>query len=98
MPIEEARRTVENDFNLGEDDKLIKMRCMWGIESIANHDESQWDSSMYGTIVWDEAFNLAPEANQQRLLDICTALRANELLHNDELSCFMETFKGKNQQ
>ena len=95
VPIEQARRTVEDDFNLGEDDKLIKMRLMWGLESISNHDESDWDSSKYGTLVWDEDFNLAPQANQQRILDICTAIRENELLLNNELDCFMETFRGK---
>ena len=63
VPIEQARRTVETTLfhNLGEDDKLIKMRLMWGLESISNHDESDWDSSKYGTLVWDEDFNLAPQ-------------------------------------
>ena len=94
--VEFARRRAENDFNVGEAGNVIEMRLMWGIAGIHGRDKAKWDSSEFGSIILDSSFDLAPEANQQRLLELCTALRARTdlLLTPEGLECFMEAFKG----
>ena len=69
------------------------MYFIWGASGIDTSTSKRWDPLEFGDLIWDEEFNLAPEANQQRILDICTDLHSSPLVLNEQVTCFMEDFK-----
>ena len=81
-----------NGFHSALDTGKIEVSFIWGIKSIDKSGVGRWDSSNLGKLIYDDTFNLAPVANQQRILDICTDLRNSDLVDNRVVTCWLEDF------
>lgn len=46
-----------------------------------------------GKLVWDTDFDITQTASQNRMIAICSDLRASNLVLNGEVDCWMENFK-----
>ena len=88
-----ALNTLNDDFNQGEDDLVVKVKFIWGASHVDRSSAAKWDPSEFGSIVWDENLNLAPSANQERIRTICSDLRASSLVKDSKVTCFMDDFK-----
>ncbi len=66
---------------------------MWGLQDIDKEGVGKWNPEEIGTIVWDDNFDLAPEANQQYLYDFCLGLRSQEFVSDGDVTCWIESFK-----
>ncbi len=66
---------VTEEFNTGEQSANIQVFMYWGVSGLDKSGVGVWNNTDLGEIEWDVNFNLAPEANQQALLDMCSDLR-----------------------
>lgn len=66
--------TVETHYPSGG---LIELNIdiFWGVKDIDREEVSKWDPAYVGEVIWDDSFDLSPEANQQSLLDLCADLK-----------------------
>ena len=83
---------VREDFNQGENDQVILVNLLWGVSGVDRSGTDRWDAADIGKLIWDDDFDLTPEANQQRVIDICSDLRSNSLVRNSIVKCWVEDF------
>lgn len=62
--------SLRNDFHTGEDDDVIKVSIIWGVDGLSRKGVGRWDSANRGKIIWDTDFDMSSTQNQQRVLDI----------------------------
>jgi hypothetical protein len=58
------------EFHDSVDTNSINVKMIWGISKLDRSGVGKWDPTDKGSLVYDNNFNLAPVANQQRILDI----------------------------
>ena len=80
--IQIAQTALQDEFSQGEDDLIIKVKFIWGADSVDRSSAKKWDSSEFGSLVWDDNFDLAPTANQERIIKICEDLQQNSLVQD----------------
>ena len=91
-PIEKLRQSLQNDYNQGENDEIIEVSIFWGVRGVDRSGTDRWDPTDIGKIIWDDDFDLTPEANQQRVIDICNDLKSNALVKNSQVTCWVQDF------
>ena len=69
--MERTSELVQEIFNNAEGSGSINVKFIWGVSGIDESSAKTWDAEEFGHIVWDDAFTLAPPANQLRFIDIC---------------------------
>ena len=85
------QRDIEGKFtsSAGIKEALV-VKLNWGVKDLDRSDVGLWDPQEIGKIVWDDDFTIAPRANQQALMDLCTDLRDNfELVKNNGVQCWI---------
>jgi hypothetical protein len=90
--LKKLQNSLRNDYHTGENDDSIKVSFVWGVKGVDKNGVGKWDSANRGTVKWDTDFDLAPEVNQQRVVDICSNLRSNELVKQGTVTCWIEDF------
>ena len=65
---------IEEDYHVGDSSVGLFVDLMWGLKDVDRSGNNRWTASDVGTLEYDDDFNLAPTANQQRLSDICAQL------------------------
>jgi len=91
-PLEVLDHMVQNDFHSALNTGKIEVSFVWGLEGLDKKGVGRWDPTNLGKLIYDDTFNLAPEANQQRLLDICADLRNQDLVENRVVTWWIEDF------
>ena len=49
----------DNRFHSGENDNLLNINMVWGIDSIDRDGTNHWDPEDLGTVIWDNDFDLS---------------------------------------
>ena len=85
-------QTSRNDFNSALNTGDIEVYLLWGIEDLDRSGIGRWEVENLGKLIYDSSFNLAPVANQQRILDICNNLKTRSLVANQVVTCWVQDF------
>ena len=59
------------------------MNINFGVKDLDRDGVGGWDPEDMGKLVWDADFTVTPVANQQAIMDLCNALKANTELVKD---------------
>jgi protein dispatched 1 len=81
-----------NDFHSALNTGDIEVNFIWGVKDLNRNGVGRWDPDDLGTLIYDEEFNLAPTANQQRILDIWNDLKTRKLVSNQAVTCWVQDF------
>lgn len=84
-------QTVEKNFPVGAIVEL-NIDIFWGVKDVNRDDVVKWEPSYVGEVIWDDSFDLSPEANQQNLLDFCTDLVTQDFVADDYVKCWTDDF------
>ena len=90
-----TQNMIMYDYHNTDESRSIQVIFVWGTNYLDNSNVDKWDSTSYGTIIYDELFDLAPEANQQRIIDICNDLKKSSLVRDSKVSCWVQDFVNK---
>ena len=70
-------------FSTSEEDGLLSLDIAWGVGGVDRGDSSRWEPSEFGSVVWDDDFDLSSPDAQTFLYDQHVALRSNtELVYS----------------
>lgn len=81
-----------NDYHNTASTSATTVSLLYGVKSIDRSGISKWDSKNIGELIYDDQFDLAPEANQLRIVEICNALKSSEIVDNAQVTCWVEDF------
>lgn len=86
------KRSLLNDYHNSEDTANVMVSIIYGLDHLETGHISKWDSKTLGDLVYDDTFTVSAEANQQRILDICSELRTSSIVADGTVYCWMEDF------
>ena len=60
-----ASKIVREKFHTGKFGgiSIIYVFYFWGVDGLDKTDVNRWDAENMGNIIWDDSFDLSPEAN-----------------------------------
>lgn len=90
--IEVTQQSISYDYHDSQDTGSVTVDIIWGISGIDKSGVDRWDARDLGKNIYDDNLNLAPEANQQRILDICNDLKTHNLVKDQQVTCWIEDF------
>eukprot|EP01029_Cantina_marsupialis_P020736 TRINITY_DN4883_c0_g2_i1.p1 TRINITY_DN4883_c0_g2~~TRINITY_DN4883_c0_g2_i1.p1 ORF type:complete len:896 (-),score=296.27 TRINITY_DN4883_c0_g2_i1:443-3130(-) len=94
MEIMKAKNFFDDEFMKSQDDPTLYVKFVFGIKGLDTSGIDKWDPEDYGVIEWDSDFDLSPTANQQFIVDYCTALRnADKFIIQADVTCFMDAYR-----
>eukprot|EP01029_Cantina_marsupialis_P020743 TRINITY_DN4883_c0_g6_i1.p1 TRINITY_DN4883_c0_g6~~TRINITY_DN4883_c0_g6_i1.p1 ORF type:complete len:817 (-),score=224.69 TRINITY_DN4883_c0_g6_i1:591-2762(-) len=94
MDIMKSKNFFETQFSQSSDDPNMPVIYVFGIAGLDTSDVSKWDPTDYGTLEWDNGFDLSIPSNQEWVLDFCTDLAdQDKLIIQRDVTCFMEAYK-----
>ena len=86
---------LANDFTVSEEDGLIGVNVIWGIDKVDKSGTDQWDVEDYGKLVWDDSFDMSSPETQQFLYDVCVDTSYSDISYSPQTSdCPMSVFKN----
>lgn len=85
-------QSLKNDYHSALNTGNIEVYIIWGLKGLDRSDTGKWEPDNLGKIIYDDSFNLAPVANQQRILDICSDLKKRSLVSNQAVTCWLQDF------
>ena len=63
-PLMVKKAILENHFaETANSEDTLNVKLHWGVKGLDRSDVGMWDPSDLGTLLWDEEFNVYPEAN-----------------------------------
>jgi hypothetical protein len=79
-------QSLLNDYHNTAGTTAVTVSLIYGTESIDSSGVSMWDARNAGTLIFDDEFDLAPEANQLRIVEICNSLKTSQIVDNAQVT------------
>lgn len=95
VPIQQSIDIVDNELYHG--DELIRIHFIFGVKDklyhMGNESHSFWESELSGHPIFDIEFDLSPEENQLKMLELCDVIRKSEYRAAGVVECPIEQIK-----
>ena len=72
---------LAQDFSVSEEDGLVDVSVVWGVKGVNRKGSNYWDPEDYGSVVWDDTFDMSSYDAQMFMYQVCVNLSESDLVY-----------------